>query len=40
MFEHINLNLKWTIAEINADVLYLSAATEAGTIRSLEFIKK
>ena len=39
-FEHINLNLKWTIAEINDKVMYLSAATEAGTIRSLEYIKQ
>ncbi len=39
-FEYINLNLKWTIAEINDKVMYLSAATEAGTIRSLEYIKQ
>ena len=38
-FERIDLNLKWTIAEINGNVLYLSAATETGTVKSLEYIK-
>lgn len=38
--ENVNLNLKWTIAEINDKVLYLSAATETGTIKSLEYIKQ
>lgn len=33
-----SLNLRWTIAEINDNVLYLSAANEAGTIKSLEFV--
>ena len=37
-FEHIDLNLKWTVAEINDKVLYLSAATETGTVKSLEYI--
>ena len=38
--ENVNMNLKWTVAEINDNVLYLSASTEAGTIKSMEFIKK
>lgn len=33
-----NLNTKWTIAEINDKVLYLSATNESGTIKSLEFV--
>ncbi len=36
--ENVNLNLKWTIAEINEKVLYLSATTESGTLKSLEFV--
>ena len=38
--ENVNLNLRWTIAEINEKVLYLSASTDAGTIKSLEYIKE
>lgn len=33
-----NLNIRWTIAEINDNVLYLSATNESGTIKSLEFV--
>ena len=36
--ENVNLNLKWTVAEISDKVLYLSAATESGTIKSLEYV--
>ncbi len=36
--DYTNLNIKWTIAEINNNVLYLSASNETGTIKSLEFV--
>ena len=39
-YEGENMNYKWTIAEINDKVLYLSAANETGTIKSLEFVKQ
>lgn len=34
------LNRKWTLVEINGDVLYISATDNAGAIRSLEFAKQ
>ncbi len=36
--DYTNINMKWTIAVINNNVLYLSATNESGTIKSLEFV--